>query len=474
MTELLRNQGLKRVRMKVMTAVVIMFTLTCAGSFGMEDVVSSSGPGLTLLMIIVLPWIWSVPMALVAAELGSAVPEAGGLYRWIRRALGEYWSFQAGWWWTLSLYVDSAVYIALALGYIQAYFDLSSFERWGLGALIIAVFTYINIRGLDLTGVALWIVEAIVIIPFAIFVALALVRGEGAAFTPFMPDGQGFFESMGLGLAVMMWMYSGYESMSTLAGEVEHPQHIIPRALLIDVPLVIGFYFITVVAVIMAAGAGNWGELVSDASAGGIDFVEGAKVVGGGLLGALMFAAAIASNIGLYTGYLATGSRPAFQMSRDGLFPKFLGITSRKYGTPWVAILTMGLVNTALIAYGFETLIVIDVFLLMFSYIVIFVAAIVLRVRKPDLPRPFRVPLPTWLLAVWSLFPIAIAVLALFTNGDDYLVGGLIGVLSGPIAYFVFKSVYKGRTDEALEGAIVTPTGELTEFGAAVEAAAGE
>ena len=96
MVEMLRNQGLKRVRMRLFTAVIVVFTLTCSGSFGMEDVVSSSGPGLTLLMIVVLPFLWSVPMAFVASELSAMIPEAGGLYRWIRRALGEYWSFQAG------------------------------------------------------------------------------------------------------------------------------------------------------------------------------------------------------------------------------------------------------------------------------------------------------------------------------------------------------------------------------------------
>src|SRR5450756_1617561 len=88
MVEMLRNEGLKRVRMRLITAVVFVFTLTCSGSFGMEDVVSSSGPGMTLLLIIFLPLVWSVPMAFVASELGSMVPEAGGLYRWIRRALG--------------------------------------------------------------------------------------------------------------------------------------------------------------------------------------------------------------------------------------------------------------------------------------------------------------------------------------------------------------------------------------------------
>jgi amino acid transporter len=103
MTEMLRNEELKRVRMRLITAVASVFMLTCAGSFGMEDVVSSSGPGLTLLMILVLPFLWSIPMAFVASELGPMVPEAGGLYRWIRRGMSEYWSFQAGWWWAPSL-----------------------------------------------------------------------------------------------------------------------------------------------------------------------------------------------------------------------------------------------------------------------------------------------------------------------------------------------------------------------------------
>jgi hypothetical protein len=98
---------------------------------------------------------------------------------------------------------------------------------------------------------------------------------------------------------------------------------------------------------------------------------------------------------------------------------------------------------------------VIDVFLLMFSYIPIFIAAIVLRVRQPGLARPFRVPLPTWLLGIYVCLPIAIAVYALFTNGADYLVGGLIGVISGPVAYLIFKQAYKGTADDALEGAMV-------------------
>jgi amino acid transporter len=471
MTELLRNQGLKRVRMRLFTAVIVVFTLTCSGSFGMEDVVSSSGPGLTLLMIVVLPFLWSVPMAFIASEMGSMIPEAGGSYRWVRRAMGEYWSFQSGWWWSLSVFIDSAVYVALALGYIQSQLNLTSLERWLVGVAIVAVFTFINIRGLELTGWSLTVIQVVVMVPFLLFTILAFMRGTGSVFSPFQPAGQNVVESMNLGLAIMMWMYAGWESMSTLAGEIENPQKVIPRALMIATPIVIITYFVTVAALIRAGHPGSWANMMSDTSGSpnGVDYIVAAKIVGGAFLGWLMFASAIASNIGLYAGYLASGARPPFQISRDRLLFRFFGTTSKRWGTPWVAILIMGLVNCVLISREFTALIVMDIFLLMFAYILVFISAIVLRIKEPDTPRPFRVPLPTWALAIWVAIPIAIAVFALFTNGSDYLVGGLIGVLSGPIAYLVFKYFYHGTTDRALEGATITPEGELTKFGAEIE-----
>ena len=465
---IMANQGLRRVQMRVITAVVVVFTLCCSGSFGMEDVVSSSGPGATILMILVLPLLWSLPLALVSSELTGMVPEAGGLYRWIRRAMGEYWSFQGGWWWTLSLYVDSAVYVALALDYLQNHYDFGGSERALIGIAIVALFTFINIRGLDLTGWSLWVIEIVTMVPFVIFTILGIAKGTGSAIHPFVPEGESFKEAMQLGLAIMLWMYSGWESIGTLSGEIENPQRVIPRALFIGLPLVIGTYLLTVIAGIMGAGAGQWANMWT--GGGGLDFVEIGKILGGNTLAYLMLISAIFSNIGLYAGYLATGARPSFQMSRDRLFPKFYGLTHKSWGTPWVAILIMGVVDGVLVQFHFDTLITIDVFLLMFAYILIYLACIVLRYKEPNTERPFRVPLPNWGLIAMCAVPIAIAVISLFINGTDWMIGGLFGIMTGPIAYLVFKSIYKGTKDEALEGAAITPEGEHTELFAQMEA----
>ena len=313
MTEMLRNEGLKRVRMRLITAVVFVFTLTCSGSFGMEDVVSSSGPGLTLILILVLPLVWSVPLAFVSSELSAMIPEAGGLYRWIRRGMGEYWSFQAGWWWTLSLYVDSAVYVAMALDYMQNQWGFGAAERAMIGVAIVAVFTFVNIKGLDLTGWALIVIQVVVLVPLLIFTVYGIFKGTGNAFSPVLVPGESLLTSLNLGLAIMMWMYSGWESIGTLAGEIEEPQRVIPRALLITTPIVIFVYFITVWASIRIArvdGPDNW--MMMWTGGGGVDFVVAAKLVGGSAFGYLLLISAIFSNIGLYAGYLATGARPAY------------------------------------------------------------------------------------------------------------------------------------------------------------------
>jgi amino acid transporter len=133
-------------------------------------------------------------------------------------------------------------------------------------------------------------------------------------------------------------------------------------------------------------------------------------------------------------------------LSKDKLMPKFLGKES-KYGTPYLAILLMAGVDAVLVRWGFKTLIVIDVFLLMMAHITIYISAVVLRVRQPDLPRPFRIPLGTVGLAVMCAVPVAVAVLAIspFGNGWNYFIGGMIAAVTGPPAYFIFKRIYKGR-----------------------------
>ena len=85
----------------------MVYIFVSGGSFGIEEMVSSSGPGLTLLLLVTLPFFWAMPMALAACELGSAMPDTG-FYDWTKRALGPFWGFLSAWWWTCLLYTSDA------------------------------------------------------------------------------------------------------------------------------------------------------------------------------------------------------------------------------------------------------------------------------------------------------------------------------------------------------------------------------
>ena len=129
------GNGLKKHNIKVSTVVFMIFCLCAAGCYGIEEMMPESGPGLTVIMLIVLPFVWSTPLGLVASELGSARPQEGGYYKWVQEALGEYWGFQAGWWRTISIYIDNTLYVILAGGYIANWFDLS----WGMELSLIHI-----------------------------------------------------------------------------------------------------------------------------------------------------------------------------------------------------------------------------------------------------------------------------------------------------------------------------------------------
>src|SRR5437879_2346102 len=130
-----------------------MYSYTTGGPFGLEEQVSSSGPGMTLLYHLLIPLLWCIPISLVAAELTTAMPVQGGFYRWVRAAFGDFWGFLAGWWnWTASFLLGSA-YAVLTTDYLGFYFPvIVGWRHHLLSVIIIAAIASINVRGIQMVG----------------------------------------------------------------------------------------------------------------------------------------------------------------------------------------------------------------------------------------------------------------------------------------------------------------------------------
>jgi len=429
--------GLKKYPMKMSTIIFMIFCLCAAGAYGIEDMIPDAGPGLTLVMLMVLPFVWSAPMGLVAAELGSALPQEGGFYRWVQRGLGEFWGFQAGWWRTMSVYIDNTIYVVLAGSYFASVVDLTPLEEYAFKASVIVFFTYINIRGIQDVGRVSSALSLIVIAAFAMVAVVGFANWQSNPFEPFTPPGQSLWQSIGAAMAIGVWVYSGYESMSTMAGELKDPQ-VIPKATLISVPLIMAVYILPTMGGL--ASIGDWQNWSSD---GGLSYSNVVSDVVPAL-GLGFVIVAVLAQFSLFSTYLASGSRGFFAIADDKLAPPFLVKCSDDRGVPYISVLLMAGTSLVLCAFPFEVIVVVDVMLFISAYILIFVAACVLRVKEPKLARPFKVPLKTVGFVAMCVPPVLIAFSVFFISGIDYFVGGLLALLSGPIAYTIFKRKYGG------------------------------
>jgi amino acid transporter len=298
---------------------------------------------------------------------------------------------------------------------------------------VIAIFAGLNVRSLRSMALSSAVFAVLILIPCAALTLLGLARWQQNPFVPLHPEGTTLFGSMGVGLTVALWFYSGYESVSTMAGEIAEPRRVIPRALLLSIPAVVAVYLLPTLAAL--ASVGRWEEWSEE----GLTLVQIAQELGGPLLGVPMMIAALVSSLALYNAYLASGARTTLVMAEDGLLPRVFGRIHPRFGTPHGSILIAAGLHALLAVGSFEALLVIDVLLFVLSYFLIFIAFLALRVREPRLERPFRIPFGLRGALLVALVPIAVGVLMLATVDSAYLLWGGLVAATGPLAYRLFE-----------------------------------
>jgi len=224
-----------------------------------------------------------------------------------------------------------------------------------------------------------------------------------------------------------------------MAGELKDPQ-VIPKATLITVPLIMAVYILPTMGGL--ASIGSWNEWATE---GGMSY---SNVVSTYVpaLGIVFVFVAVLANLSIFNTYITSGSRGVFALAEDNLAPKAFVKCSKDRGVPYIAVLSLGLFALIACMFPFEVIVVVDVILFIAAYVLIFVSACILRIKEPDMERPFKIPFGTKGFIAMCVPPILIAFMALFINGTDYFVGGMLALVSGPVAYFFFRRKYGGLT----------------------------
>jgi len=410
----------------------IFFFNVSGGPYGIEDMVPSFGPGMALVLLLLTPLLWSLPVALAMSELAAAMPDEGGYVTWTRRAFGPFWAFQVGWWSWIDSFVDVAVYPVLFVEYVRFWYPaMTLLERWLLVVAFVAVLTALNVIGVRPTGRAAVVLAVVALLPIAAFTLVGLGMARLEPWTPLAPQRQGI-EALGLGLAVVMWNYSGWDTPATVLGETRAPERTFRLAAFLALPVLTACYVVPV-GVALASGAVEW----STWTTGILPVI--ARQMGGDWLGHAVAAGAVVATAGLFLSLLLTNSRLPYVLARDRAMPAWLGVVHRRFGTPWAAVVVSAALYTAFAAFSFKELIVLNVWLYSLSLLAELAAFVWLRVAEPDLPRPWRVPGGLVGAVAVVVFPSLFMLGAIATAGWLNTLAGVVAALTGPVAYAMLR-----------------------------------
>jgi amino acid transporter len=208
-------------KVSIIPLIFLIFYEVSGGPFGVEDTVRAAGPLLSLVGFLVFPLIWSVPEALITAEMGTMFPENGGYVVWVSSALGPFWGFQLGWMKWLSGVIDNALYPVLFLDYLKSAIPIigSGFPRIIAVLVLTLILTYMNYRGLTIVGWAAILLGIFSLSPFVVMGLISIPRIKPKRWK--MMDLKSV--KWGLYLNTLFWNLNYWDSVSTLAGEVNNP-----------------------------------------------------------------------------------------------------------------------------------------------------------------------------------------------------------------------------------------------------------
>ena len=450
-----------RQKMRLLPLIAATFFMVSGGPYGIEDILGGAGFGWAIVILLVLPLIWSLPTALMIGELAAAIPAEGGFYVWVRRGLGPFWGYQESWLSLTASVFDMALYPSIFVLYLGKFNpSLTAGWRAYLWSLAVVVLCCAwNLLGAPRVGEdSVWM-SALLLSPFAVFVVLCFWRGltlHPAMHWGRSATGSGADAGLSTAILVALWNYMGWDNASTIARDVENPQRNYPRAM-IGATTLTAFTYVLPLSAMAVAGLSSRGfSTGSWATAGGI--------IGGPILAMAVVAGGVICGIGMFNALMMSYTRLPIAMAADGFLPRIFLRRNRR-GVPWVSLLACGVAWALALNLPFERLISIDLILYGSSLLLEFAALIALRLREPQLPRPFRAGnfATACLLAVGPTVLIAYALYASRTeklgdpntalaNVSSLLFATAIGLL-GP-AFYWLTAVPLARRRQAPQPAI--------------------
>ena len=442
---------------------VVAGTMIGGGIFVVPSIMLRQlGAPLLVIVVWILAGVLSLLGALGYAELGAALPEAGGEYVYMHRAYGPAMGFLYGW--TQFVVAKSGSIATIAAGFFLylAYFfpglnevlwqaplqiaghafTLQLVGRQVGATILVLLLSGLNILGVRRSGRTQTFFTAAKLLVLFTLIVLGLALGHGS-FEHFRTHVQfgvqgGLFAAFGGATVATLWAYDGWNNLSMVAGEVENPQRNIPIALILGTLLVIAVYVLANISYFYVLTPDHIAKTNTVAA-------DTARQFMGRAGGAFIAIGVMISSFAALNGSILSGSRVPYAQARDGLFPRFLAGVHPRFRTPAAAIAAQSVIAALLALTGqYQGLYTKVIFSEYLFYALVTAGIFILRRRAPELERPYRTWGYPFLPAIFVILSVVVLVNTLHHQWSD-TVWGLALVGSGVPAYLVWRIWKRSR-----------------------------
>jgi len=375
--------------------------------------------------------------ALSVAELGAAMPRAGGQFVYLNEAYGPVWGYLYGWSCVAVINTASIAAVGVAFSeYLSFFFPLSTMGIKSVAILSVILLTIINILDVKSGARAQNIFTLLKIGAIFGIISLGLVMDGGSAenIQPFYPDRPlpALVGPLGLAMVSVLWTYDGWIFITYVAGEVKNPGRNIPLSLVFCMLIVISIYLLINFVFTYTLGIGAMGTSTLVASDSAFIFL--------GEKGAVLVSIIILiSLLGANNGFILTSARINYAMARNRLFFQQAAKVHPKFKSPANALIIQAVWACTLTFSGtYNQLITYIIFASWIFYAMSCAAVIILRKKRPEMKRPYKTPGYPYIPIIFILFAVFLTFNTILEAPRDAAVGAGI-ILAGLPLYFYWK-----------------------------------
>eukprot|EP01012_Entosiphon_sulcatum_P033459 TRINITY_DN42352_c0_g1_i1.p1 TRINITY_DN42352_c0_g1~~TRINITY_DN42352_c0_g1_i1.p1 ORF type:complete len:492 (+),score=56.49 TRINITY_DN42352_c0_g1_i1:22-1476(+) len=433
--------------LNVWRLMAVMYMMVCCGAYATEEMVQSgAGPFVPLLLLLVLPFIWGLPVALGVAELATSIQSNAGTLMWVNVSFSPVATTAISLWTLMLNFTDTAIYPNLFCDYMRELTDYPA-DHWMwylVKAGVIGVCTILNIVGVEIVGNFSTIFMVGLLIPFIIFFCWGIPSIEPSHWFDF-----GEWDWVAL-VPIVTWNLCGFDDAGHVAEEIDEYRSF-PVA-------VVGCLVMTVLTYILPILVGtSINQSYEDWVAG--YWVTLSGELAGSWLQYMMSVGGCLSALGLLLSFLCSRARALACMADMEVLPprfgRWVSPLHPKFTTPVRSIIVNSLIALAFAwTLDFTELVEICAVLYAARLLGSLSAVIYLRFRHPTLHRPYRLPGGKKAIVAMMVFPISFCFLNIATGAAS----STTTLLFGPgylVATIVIAAIYVRVFGPSFKGAIV-------------------